>query len=521
MTKKTLIVLILILILAGFFRFWKLGEIPPGLYPDEAINGNEAILDPGKVFYPENNGREGLFINILNLSFLFCGKSIWTMRAVSAFFGTLTVLGLYLLVKELFIQTTNDKRQATSIALLASFFLAISFWHTNFSRIVFRAILLPFVLVFSFYFLLKGFRVKKIWNFIVAGIFFGLGFHTYISFRFAVLILPAVLIPYWFIYKNQNLKKKFLLPTGYFLLVTILVALPIGIHFLKNPKDLVGRAAPITIFKQENPFKAFLTSLFSHLGMFNLYGDPNWRHNLSTSPMLLWPLGILFLIGILLLIKELISSIKNKKLLPIASYSLLIAWFLAMILPGVLTFEGIPHSLRVIGVIPVVYIFIALAAEKIYQFLAVNTKTKPLLVFACLFLLFAISFSEFNKYFVKWGKNPEVEGAFTKKYVEIGNYLNSLSEETKKYVIVNELGSPLYGISIPAQTVIFIENTKFDQPRAIYLRAEDLNQIKIAQGKTVIVPLYNGRLSEALHEKFPEIELEERKYFNIYKIDKE
>jgi len=34
----------IILILAIFFRFWKLNEIPPGLYPDVAINGNEAFF---------------------------------------------------------------------------------------------------------------------------------------------------------------------------------------------------------------------------------------------------------------------------------------------------------------------------------------------------------------------------------------------------------------------------------------------------------------------------------------------
>ena len=105
-------------------------------------------------------------------------------------------------------QVRPARQQDTKyIALLASFFLAISFWHTNFSRIGFRVISLPFFLVFSFYFLLKGFRNKKALHFILGGIFFGLGFYTYTSFRFAVLLLPVIFIPFWLNSKREDYKN--------------------------------------------------------------------------------------------------------------------------------------------------------------------------------------------------------------------------------------------------------------------------------------------------------------------------
>ena len=53
MKKKVLISLILIFIIAIFFGLWQIDRIPPGLYPDEAINGNEATSNPGKIFYPD------------------------------------------------------------------------------------------------------------------------------------------------------------------------------------------------------------------------------------------------------------------------------------------------------------------------------------------------------------------------------------------------------------------------------------------------------------------------------------
>ena len=60
--------LILILCLAAFLRFYQITTIPAGIQVDEAMNGSNIleILETGRVqvFYPENVGREGLYINI-------------------------------------------------------------------------------------------------------------------------------------------------------------------------------------------------------------------------------------------------------------------------------------------------------------------------------------------------------------------------------------------------------------------------------------------------------------------------
>ncbi len=106
MSKKVIWGLVAIMALAVFFRLWQINSIPPGLYPDEAMNGNNALeaIHTGdyKVFYPENNGREGLFINIQALSIKIFGNEPWALRLVSALFGILTVLGVFFLARELF-----------------------------------------------------------------------------------------------------------------------------------------------------------------------------------------------------------------------------------------------------------------------------------------------------------------------------------------------------------------------------------------------------------------------------------
>jgi len=488
-----LVGLIVVLGIAVFFRVWQLDSIPPGLYPDEAINGNQAVSEPGKIFYPENNGREGLFMNLLALSFSLFGISIWSFKIVPAIIGILTVLGLYLLTKELFLK--RGENVSCAIALLSSFFLAISFWHVNFSRIDFRAILVPFVLVFLFYFLFRGFRTRKFLDFAIAGLFFGLGFHTYISFRVAALLIIIILL----------FQRKFLPQIACFLILAFLVALPIGVYFLQNPQDFISRAGGISIFAQPSPIKALGESLIKHLAMFNFYGDPNWRHNFSASPQLCFLVGILFLIGLFISIKQIKKSL---------SYLLLVLWFFIMLLPAVLTAEGIPHALRAIGVIPVVYIFAGLGGWYSYQWISQKNK-KVILSIGCIFFVI-VGFVQFSRYFIQWANRPEVKAAFARDYVEIGNYLNSLPPETQKYVIVNQSGVLVDGIPMPAQTVMFIERTKYGKPEAVYLLPENLNQIEIKE-KTVIVPMkYEEGLFQELELKFPGGEIQEVKGIKSY-----
>lgn len=483
-SKKELLIVVAILIIAAFFRFYQLDSIPSGLYSDEAMNGNDALyaLETGnfKLFYPNNNGREGLFINIQALFLNFLGNKAWVLRLVSAIFGTLTVWGLYLLAKELF------NRQ---IGYFSSFLLAISFWHVNFSRIGFRAIMLPFILVFGFYFLWKGLRYGRLKDFVVAGVFGGLGFHTYISYRVAPLIALILFLNYWFYLKkdfsdvkyehaNQQLFKRLdvfiRLFKGFavFIITACLISLPLLFYFFLNEGAFMSRSgSQLSVFSQEYPIRELTLSTIKTLGMFNFYGDFNWRHNISGSSQLFWPIGALFVIGF---IKELLHWLKRKHGHFSTSHTFLFAWFFIMLLPGFLSTEA-PHALRTIGVIPVSMVFGAFGLwwlyEKLHHILIFYEQSKyhshqKHLVLSLTFFVFllSITIAEYYRYFKIWSKGAD--SAFNAGYVDIAQTLNNLPATAQKYVIINvdgvltEIpGSEGQLIPMPAQTVMFLTDT--------------------------------------------------------------
>ncbi len=511
------LLVVIIVIIAAFFRLYNINQIPPGFYPDEAIYANNGVeaWETGnfKVFYPENNGREGLWPNIIGFFIVKFGHEPWVSRSVAAVFGILTVLGVYFLAKELF------KRPA--IALLSSFLLAVSFWHILFSRIGFRAIMAPMFLVWGIYFLLlslrkytveksdaesqaaseqlserdRGFwRIKPLAISILGGIFYGLGFHSYIAYRATPILILMILLLYWFQNKEWQIRKKILLATFYFLISTFIVAAPLGLYFLKNPQDFLGRTSQISIFNSSTPIKDLSINVLKTAAMFNFSGDFNWRHNYAGKPLLFWPTGILFLIGVFLTIKILIrisnktNNLSAQSTAPAFALLILISWLIITALPVVISNEGQPHALRAILMAPAIFILAGIGGVWFYNFIknlilkigAINRTDKILNAFVATLLILLI-FETYNSYFIKWGKNSNVQGAFSADYVEMGRQLNNLPKNMPKYVIVEAGGTDVRGIPMPAQTIMFITDTftpeKQKEKNIFYVLPKQKNEI--------------------------------------------
>lgn len=321
-----------------------------------------------------------------------------SLRLFSAILGIMTVVGIYLLTKELF---------EWRIASIAAYLASISFWHVNFSRTESVATIVPFMLVYSFYFIWKGLKRGRIINFIVAGIFGGLGFYTYPSFYVAPIIVLALFINYWWYLKKdfdhtkyEFAKTKLLQGFVALFFASLIIVLPLFIYSQQHQTDFLP------------PIKISSSSVIKTFGMFNFSGDLNQRHNIPGSPILPWPIGVFFAIGF---INELIHWLRRKHGHFSTTHTLLLVWFFVMLIPGFL-FTGAPNSLAIIGAMPVVMI---LTARGIWWFFdKLNSWYKAhdphsrheahvVTALVVIVFLFSIGFMEYYRYFKVWGPSPE------------------------------------------------------------------------------------------------------------------
>lgn len=570
--NKTIVIVTISLILgvASFLRLWQLNKTPPGLYHDEAMNVNQAREAwrerDFKIFYPENNGREGLFINIQALSMAAFGATPFAARLPSAVFGILTVLGIFFLTKELFQPALTWRGRSDRMGLFASFFLATSFWHINFSRIGFRAIMAPFFLVWSFYFLwklmkrLQGDHViatprsggsnpvenngiaepvpsttrdlpprndapRSTLYALLGGLLFGLGFHSYIAYRVAPLLLIIPFFIGWQSYRRQarSEKREACAPCllALFLFFAFIVVLPLGAYFLGHPADFTGRSAQVSIFSSETPLHDLGKNILTTTGMFFFHGDYNWRHNFSGSPQVWWPVSMLFLTGFIVSLRDLIRKSKFKNLF-------LFSWFLIFLLPVVLSNEGLPHALRALPLVIPVFIFAAVGLEWVIdkknkwlnharerapeKSAQLNRINRELVIFLFVWLA-AVGMHGFNQYFLRWSWNPNVYDAFNGRYADLGRYLAHVPSATKKYIIVNTPGHMrVDNIPMPAQTVMFFTDTWNKTERAkkqfIYISSVDNLSLlpQTLSSPTIIAMLENDpALRHELKTRYPEL----------------
>jgi hypothetical protein len=211
-------VLVAIVLVGGLYlRLYRIDLVPWGLNNDEAINAMEAkdisarsgmdsALHASSLTQRGLN-RETMFhylaafsyrsaeieMNLLRAMPAVFGLSprlvqdplmdlVFPLRAVAIAAGALTLLALYLFARDRF---------GWRVALLAMAFLAVSPWHLLYSRVGERAILVPLFAIATIGFFLKALDTGRTRDHVAWGIFLGLGFWTYTSFRAIPIALVA------------------------------------------------------------------------------------------------------------------------------------------------------------------------------------------------------------------------------------------------------------------------------------------------------------------------------------------
>lgn len=436
-TKKNMFFLLAITVIAVVLRFWGLGNVPISPDWDEVALGYNAysILHTGQdefgkflpvVLRSFDDYKPALYTYLIIPFLPFFDLSVFAVRLPSAIFGIVTVIGVYMLVRELFadgFEFFRKKIKGETLALTTSFFLAISPWHIQFSRIAFEANVGVGWNVFTALFFLKG--LKKPYFLIFAAITSALSIYTYQSEKvFAPLFLFALIVVYR--KKLFNLNKKYII---YSLITGIVIMMPLLFYSVNN-KEIFARAQGVSIFaeqtqllkkeikkaeydkKTNNYFgyvldnrrvlygKKILENYLSHFDLNWLFVTGDKEINRHHAPNM----GLLYIFTLPLLIVGVVKLFSSKLSgVSLQSVKLITAWVLIAPIPASIT-NGVPHSVRTLNFLPTFDIFIAIGA--IFLFLFVVDKIKfiifRLLIYA-VFVLFAfINFSYYlNQYLVQ------------------------------------------------------------------------------------------------------------------------
>ncbi|MBI5037864.1 MAG: glycosyltransferase family 39 protein [Candidatus Kerfeldbacteria bacterium] len=444
-TVKVLFFLVIILGVAALFRFSFLSSIPPGIHPDAAANGIDAwdalVHNNRQVFYEGNSGREGLFINFISYSFDWFGPSLVAYKLPGCLIGLLSVLGMYFLGKEI-----TQKQYG---GLIASFLMATSFWMVIFDRTGFRATLSVCSVIWVSFFLLRAFRTTQWHDYALAGIFLGVGLHSYTSFRFMPLVVVAAYgYALWAWRKLKNASWLHIFQLHKYFILTVVIALfifsPLLQYYLVHPETFMGRAHEVSVFTQSETSKHLWQSTTSNLLFFNISGDPNWRHNVARLPALDTLLGAFFLAGVAIVGY---SLIKKRESAPDTSTQTRVANFFMlcllgmMIIPAAITYSpgGIPHALRIINTAPAVYLLVTIAAVTIYERVKNSgVVQRPILLMSI--TLLATYLVTFNAvlYFMRWGDNGQVAHEFSEDYTHVSDYIKDLSATGSTVLLVSD-----------------------------------------------------------------------------------
>ena len=197
-----------IVLIATFLRFYQLGINPPSLTWDEVSWGYNAYalgIDGKDEFgrflpidYLESFGdfKPPVYAYLTIIPVKLFGLTAFATRFASAFFGVLTVLLTYFLIRELFLsreaQPPSKYKYAESVSLFSAMLLAISPWHIMLSRAAFEANVATFFVVAGVYFFVSSIN-KKRWFIILSAVSFALSIHTFNTARIVSPLLVAFL----------------------------------------------------------------------------------------------------------------------------------------------------------------------------------------------------------------------------------------------------------------------------------------------------------------------------------------
>ncbi len=413
--------LLLVMATAVFLRLYKLTAIPPGLTHDEADHGITALgilRGARQIYFTVGYGREPFFDYATAVTMRVLGPTYLAGRVTAVLFSLILILGMYAWVKRAWDKPT---------ALLTAAGLAVGFWPVMSARQSLRSITLPALFVLAVYFYWRAIKKPEntptsqlpnypITNYLLAAIFLGLTFYTYMPARGLWLAFPLTLG--YVALTNRPFFWRIWRGTAGMLAGAGLIGLPLFWYLRANPgaeariRELSG---PLTAAAQGD-FVPLWANAQGGLLTLSFAGDTAWRYNIPERPFLGPLMSVLLYAGMAYCVLRIGKTIRNTQYaIRNTSYACFFAlsWLALGLAPVLITGPELSVT-QAIGMQPVLYLFPAVALREIGTrisriFTNFRGHSCQMMFWGGVVLLFAgTAVFTYRDYFNVWANAPEV-----------------------------------------------------------------------------------------------------------------
>ncbi len=452
-TKITIFFLSFILFLALFLRIYKVAEIPPSLNWDEVSIGYNAysILKTGKdewgVSFPLHFKSYGEYK--LPVQIYFSIPGIWIfglnelgVRITPVVYGTLSVLLIFLLTKELF--------KKFEIGLISAFLLSISPWHIHLTRASFESSFSIFWILLGFWLLIKGFSKSK--YLVVSSIPLAISLYTYNSAR---VFTPLFLLANWTFYFKYliNYKKYFLISLVLFFILLIpmipfvlsgegsarykLVSITDDPGLVPRINEARGNSnlpdpLPVLIHNRVTYVSLyFISNYLAHFTPDFLFisGAPHKQHHVQR-------MGELFLFQAPFILLGVYFLVKRRERFAFFIFS----WILLGIIPVSVTNDSTPHALRTLIVAPAYSVLTAYGLSIFFGWIFRKSRLFLASIFFTIFILIISIGYYFYLYYGLYSTRYSRDWQYG--YKQVVDYINRNKENYDLIVFSRHYGEP-------------------------------------------------------------------------------
>ena len=483
-------------LLAAAFRWYRLDELPPGLWWDEATVGLEAVRilntpDYRQDFTPGPLHPAYLWFYLTVFSVKLLGATPEALRFPQTFGGILYAPAMYALARRLF---------GPAAALPAATIAAVLLWNVNFSRGGWAydawTVALDALAVTLF---IRAVQLRSPGSALAGGLIWGLALHGYWPSR---LVLPIGLtyLALVMFRERRAFWANHRVALAVFLGGALVAASPQLLFAALAPASFAARPQQVFIWNEvqrAGSLDPLIESVRRHVLMFNVAGDRNGRHNLPGAPMLDQVTAGLFVLGLALSVPRLLRP----------AWGILPVWLTLGFLTGALTlsFEA-PQGLRSVEAQTPA---ILLAAGALAAFVAAErpragpraTAWAPEIVAA---VLIAVVGLNYHAYFVRKANDFSAWAAYSAAEAIVADQVRRLADTHAIYLDDTWLGHPTIRFLAPNlrdhRRLDTVANIPLhdDRPVAIFMSGDltalvgDLDRLYPDGGTERIMPPIGG-----------------------------